>query len=252
MLEGTGYTTLEMERLLRIKRHFATVRPRYREFLSEFTGVDTEIFKSQIPGGMISNMESQLKEQGAADRSMRCSGGAQGPQGRGLSAAGHALQPDRRLAGGLQRADGPIQSDDRRVRRPDARLLWRDHRREGSRGPRDGAKHAKKQPITGRPADLLKPEWEQLRADALALAGCNGSDEDVLTFAMFPAGRAEVFPSAAEGPKNVGKDPRRRGRRPSRPTASAKPADGKGPITSPVTYVIKIGGKAHRVTVQPA
>ena len=47
------------------------MRPRYREFLSEFTGVDTEIFKSQIPGGMISNMESQLKGQGAADRLRR-------------------------------------------------------------------------------------------------------------------------------------------------------------------------------------
>ena len=44
------------------------VRPRYVEFLSNITGVETEIFDSQIPGGMISNMESQLKQQGAGDR----------------------------------------------------------------------------------------------------------------------------------------------------------------------------------------
>ena len=69
MLQGTGFETrLDMARILRVKRHFAAVRPRYREYLSEFTGVDTEIFASQIPGGMISNMESQLKGQGAADR----------------------------------------------------------------------------------------------------------------------------------------------------------------------------------------
>jgi methylmalonyl-CoA carboxyltransferase 5S subunit len=69
MLEGTGYDTkLDMERLLKLKDHFAKVRPRYTEFLSNVTGVETEIFQSQIPGGMISNMESQLKQQGADDR----------------------------------------------------------------------------------------------------------------------------------------------------------------------------------------
>ena len=69
MLEGTPYTTaLDAARLTKIKNHFATIRPRYQEFLSNITGVETDIFKSQIPGGMISNMESQLKQQDAADR----------------------------------------------------------------------------------------------------------------------------------------------------------------------------------------
>ncbi len=69
MLEGTPYyAELDKERLLRIKDHFAKVRPRYAEFLSNITGVETEIFESQIPGGMISNMESQLKQQGAGHR----------------------------------------------------------------------------------------------------------------------------------------------------------------------------------------
>src|SRR5262249_26222484 len=69
MLEGTGYSTkLEMPRLLKVKEHFNKIRPRYREFLSNITGVETEIFESQIPGGMISNMESQLKQQNAGDR----------------------------------------------------------------------------------------------------------------------------------------------------------------------------------------
>src|ERR1700758_3598373 len=69
MLEGTGYTTnLSKQRLLNLKHYFNKVRPRYTEFLSNITGVETEIFDSQIPGGMISNMESQLKQQGAGDR----------------------------------------------------------------------------------------------------------------------------------------------------------------------------------------
>src|ERR1700752_3063525 len=69
MLEGTGDTTsLKMDRILKIKEHFAKIRPRYAEFESKFIGVETEIFDSQIPGGMISNMESQLKQQGAGHR----------------------------------------------------------------------------------------------------------------------------------------------------------------------------------------
>ena len=68
MLDGTGFfAKLDMARVLKIKDHFAKVRPRYAEFLSNITGVDTAIFDSQIPGGMISNMESQLRQQGAAD-----------------------------------------------------------------------------------------------------------------------------------------------------------------------------------------
>src|SRR5690349_17109315 len=69
MLEGTGYATrLDKGRLLKIKDHFAKVRPRYAAFESKFIGVETEIFDRQIPGGMISNMESQLKQQGAGQR----------------------------------------------------------------------------------------------------------------------------------------------------------------------------------------
>ena len=68
MLEGTPYKAdLDMERLIRIRDHFAKIRPKYAAFESA-TLVDTDIFLSQIPGGMLSNMESQLKAQGAGDR----------------------------------------------------------------------------------------------------------------------------------------------------------------------------------------
>ena len=67
------------------------VRPRYAEFCPSITGVETEIFDSQIPGGMISNMESQLRQQGAGDRLKEVlARGAAGPRGRRLPAAGHA------------------------------------------------------------------------------------------------------------------------------------------------------------------
>ena len=53
---------------LPITEHFRTVRRKYRQFESEFTGVDAEILTSQIPGGMLSNLAAQLTEQNALDR----------------------------------------------------------------------------------------------------------------------------------------------------------------------------------------
>ncbi len=61
--------------------------------------------------------------------------------------------------------------------------------------------------IDTRPADLLKPEWPELRAAALAIKGCDGTDEDVLTYAMFPQVAPKFFATRAQGPKNLGKDP---------------------------------------------
>ena len=115
MLEGTGYrTVVDMERVRKVRDYFNKVRPRYSEFLTGFNGVDTDIFRSQIPGGMISNMESQLKQQGAGDRAARSAGGsAQRQARRGLSAAGDAFQPDRGHPGCVQRVNGTLQSADR-------------------------------------------------------------------------------------------------------------------------------------------
>jgi pyruvate carboxylase subunit B len=68
-LDGTPYDTgLTLDSLLPITEHFRTVRRRYRQFESDFTGVDAEILTSQIPGGMLSNLAAQLTEQNALDR----------------------------------------------------------------------------------------------------------------------------------------------------------------------------------------
>jgi methylmalonyl-CoA carboxyltransferase 5S subunit len=68
MLEGTGYTTaLDKAAASRIKDHFAGAAALRRVPVGNITGVETDIFDSQIPGGMISNMESQLAA-GAGDK----------------------------------------------------------------------------------------------------------------------------------------------------------------------------------------
>ncbi|HYO81059.1 MAG TPA: oxaloacetate decarboxylase, partial [Bryobacteraceae bacterium] len=108
---------------------------------------------------------------------------------------------------------------------------------------------AKKTPVSVRPADTLKPEWEELRASALELKGCNGTDEDVLTYARFPQVASRFFSTRDEGPKNLGKDPNA-----AAPAAPAGPSadTGTGPVRTTITYDVRVDGKTHKVTVSPA
>jgi methylmalonyl-CoA carboxyltransferase 5S subunit len=251
MLEGTGFTTrLDKDRLRKIKHHFAKVRPRYAEFESKIIGVETEIFDSQIPGGMISNMESQLKQQGAANRVEEVL--AEVPKVRKDAGYPPLVTPSSQIIG-TQAVFNVLMGRYKALTGEFADLMLGYYGE--TIGPRDpavmdaAAKHAKKQPITGRPADLLKPEWQELRSQALALEGCNGSDEDVLTYAMFPQVAAKFFAHRSEGPKNVGKSSV--AKTPSSSDGAAKSASGKTPVTGRITYNVKVGDKSHQVTVEP-
>ncbi len=68
-LHDAGYETgLNLELLDKATRHFREVRKKYHQFESDYNGVDTSVLLSQVPGGMMSNLANQLKEQGALDR----------------------------------------------------------------------------------------------------------------------------------------------------------------------------------------
>src|SRR5262245_6600241 len=250
MLEGTGFTTrLDKDRMRTIKDHFVKVRPRYTEFESKFVGVETDIFDSQIPGGMISNMESQLKQQGAGDRVAEVL--AEVPRVRKDAGYPPLVTPTSQIVG-TQAVFNVLMGRYKALTGEFADLMLGYYGQ--TIGPRDpaiteaAAKHAKKQEITTRPADHLKPEWEELRAHALALEGCNGTDEDVLTFAMFPQVASKFFAHRSEGPKNVGKTSVTKA-----PPADGAPKSGNGktPVFSRVTYNVTVGEKSHRVTVEP-
>ena len=250
MLQGTGFETrLDKARLLALKKYFAKVRPHYQEFLSNIVGVETEIFDSQIPGGMISNMESQLKQQGAGDRMDDVL--AEVPRVRKDAGYPPLVTPSSQIVG--TQAVFNVMMGRYKVLTgefADLMLGYYGH----TIGVRDGhvmelaARQAKKEPIEIRPADLLKGEWEQLRASALELKGCDGTDEDVLTYAMFPQVAPKFFATRAQGPKNLGKDP---GAKPAQPAAPAADT-GTGPVREPIAYEVTVNGRAHRVTVAPA
>jgi methylmalonyl-CoA carboxyltransferase 5S subunit len=253
MLEGTGFhTELDKSRLIKLKKYFAGIRPRYQEFLSNITGVETEIFDSQIPGGMLSNMESQLKQQGAGDRMEEVL--LEVPKVRADSGFPPLVTPSSQIVG--TQAVFNVMMGRYKVMTGEFADLMLGYYGE-TIGPRDpavsaqAAKQTGKALIHGRPADLLKPEWHELRDTAVALSGSNGSDEDVLTYAMFPKVAPQFFASRDKGPKNVGKDPNAK---PAPAAAAAKPAadNGKGPVQTTITYDVKMNGKTHKVTVAPA
>lgn len=251
MLMGTPYhTELDKDRMRRIKEHFASVRPRYSEFLSDITGVETDIFDSQIPGGMISNMESQLKQQGAGDKLKEVL--AEVPNVRKIAGYPPLVTPSSQIVG-TQAVFNVMMGPYKVLTGEFADLMLGYY---GSTiGPRDqkivelASTQTKKERITGRPADSLKPEWEGLRSMALALKGCDGSDEDVLTYAMFPQVAPKFFSTRYKGPKNVGKASAAK----AAVAATATAGDsGKGPIQTTVAYEIKLNGKTTKVTVSPA
>src|SRR3954454_13974680 len=244
MLEGTGFDTkLDKAKLISLKKYFAGIRPRYQEFLSNITGVETEIFDSQIPGGMLSNMESQLKQQGAGDRMEEVL--LEVPKVRAEAGYPPLVTPSSQIVG--TQAVFNVMMGRYKVMTGEFADLMLGYYGE-CMGPRDRAvvelafKQTGKDPIHGRPADLLKPEWAVLRDAAVALTGCNGSDEDVLTYAMFPKVAPKFFGEREKGPKNLGKDPAAAVA--AAPAAPAKAAgdNGNGSVRTTITYDVKCNG----------
>jgi len=248
MLEGTGYVAdLDKVRLGKIKDHFAVIKPRYTQFMSSFN-VETDIFDSQIPGGMISNMESQLKAQGAGDKLKEVL--EEVPRVRKAAGYPPLVTPSSQIVG--TQAVFNVMMGQYKVMTgefADLMLGYYGHTL-GEKDPEIVAQaksQTGKETITGRPADLIADEWDELRAQAEGIEGFDGSDEDVLTLAMFPKVAPGFFPTRPDGPKNLGKDPAE-----LEAERCAVITDPKtGPIRVPVKYEITVNGKKNSVAVKP-
>lgn len=257
MLEGTDfYTEIDRERLHRVNDHFRKIKPNYSKYLSEFT-VETDIFESQIPGGMISNMESQLKQQGAGDRVRDVL--AEVPLVRKDAGYPPLVTPTSQIVG-TQAVFNVLMGRYKVLSGEFADLML------GYYGETIGVKNqqivdaagaqTKKPVINRRPADLIPAEWGRMRAEALNIAGSNGSDEDVLTYAMFPQVAPKFFATRKDGPKNVSKEAAAKPQ-PHAPAAPGTKTNGhpalqtQAPLQSPVTYTVTVNGHAHKVTVAP-
>ncbi|MBF0609553.1 MAG: sodium-extruding oxaloacetate decarboxylase subunit alpha, partial [Magnetococcales bacterium] len=183
-LKNSPYDSgLDLQKLQTISAHFATIRKKYHEFESEFTGVDTRVQVNQVPGGMISNLADQLKKANAIDRMDEVL--AEIPRVRedlgypplvtptsqivGTQAVLNVLsgqryktmtqEVKRYLIGGYGKSPAPVN--------PEVQQMAL----------------GKEDLITCRPADLLPEEMDRLSQEIGPLAR---SVEDTLTYAMFP------------------------------------------------------------------
>nr|WP_252735033.1 sodium-extruding oxaloacetate decarboxylase subunit alpha [Amphritea atlantica] len=196
-LKGTDYDTgLDLPLLAEIADYFREVRKKYHQFESEFTREDVSVQINQVPGGMMSNLANQLKEQNALDRIREVF--TEIPRVREDLGYPPLVTPTSQIVG-TQAVYNVLAGERYKTITNEVKRYL-----QGGYGAAPAAVNAELQKRAignesvdvGRPADLLSPELNNLREEIGELAK---SEEDVLTFAMFPDLGREFLQQRADG-----------------------------------------------------
>jgi oxaloacetate decarboxylase alpha subunit len=249
MLKGTERDTgLNIEKLSEVAAYFREVRKKYAKFEGSLRGVDARILVAQVPGGMLTNMESQLKEQGAADKMDEVL--EEIPRVREDLGFIPLVTPTSQIVGTQSVINVLTGERYKSISKETAGVL------KGEYGATPAPMNAELQqrvlegaePITCRPADLLHPELDALTDELrqlaqeknIALSDGEGEIDDVLTYALFPQiglkfldnrGNPDVFePAPGSEPEPA-------------PVASAAQPGGAE------VYTVKVNGQSYVVEV---
>jgi oxaloacetate decarboxylase alpha subunit len=258
MLRGTDRDTgLELGVLEEIAAYFREVRKKYANFEGSLRGVDSRILVAQVPGGMLTNMEMQLKEQGAADKLDEVL--EEIPRVREDLGFIPLVTPTSQIVGTQAVINVLTGERYKSITRETAGVL------KGEYGASPAPVNSELQlrvlegaePITCRPADLLQAELHTLTDELRKLAGeksialTAGESEidDVLTYALFPQiglkflenrGNPDAFEPAPVGAAPVG----------AAPVAATAPAPATAPAGgSPEVYTVTVNGRSYVVEV---
>ena len=238
MLKGTDMDTgLDTKLLLEIAAYFREVRTHYSSLESKFLGADTRILLSQVPGGMLSNLESQLKQQGAGDKMDAVL--AELPKVHKDAGYVPLVTPTSQIVG-TQAVMNVLMGPYKTMTQDFRNLITGKFGKLPTDANPELVAIALKQNnmekvMTCRPADEIAPEWDKMVEESKK-AGGDGSDEDVLTYAMFPNVAPKFFAERAKGPVDAA-------------TAFAKkeaPAAAKA--SNGGSYTITVNGTAYNVT----
>lgn len=184
VLEAAGYPTgLDAQLLEKIASHFREVRRKYHQFESEYNGVDTQVLLSQVPGGMMSNLANQLKEQGALDRIQEVF--AEIPRVRKDLGYPPLVTPSSQIVG-TQAVINVISGKRYDTITNEVKRYLQGHYGAAPAEVDEALRKraiGKEDVVDCRPADLLAPELVSLRTK---IGDEARSEEDVLTYAMFP------------------------------------------------------------------
>jgi pyruvate carboxylase subunit B len=183
-LAGTPYDTgIKLADLEEIAAYFREIRKLYWQFESDFTGVDPRVLISQVPGGMISNLSNQLKDQGSLDRMDEVL--AEIPRVRADLGFPPLVTPTSQIVG--SQAVLNVLTGERYKTISNEVKLYMQGRYGKSPAPVNAEIRAlaigDQTVITCRPADLIADEMDKLRSE---IEGIAQSEEDILTYAMFP------------------------------------------------------------------
>jgi oxaloacetate decarboxylase alpha subunit len=181
--ESPRDTGLDLNLLAEISHYFAGVRKKYAAFESGMKGVDVNVLQFQIPGGMLSNLVSQLREQGAEDRYGEVL--EEVPRVREEMGFPPLVTPSSQLVG-TQATLNVVLGERYKVIPAEIKNYVRGYYGRPP-APIDPEIRRKvigdEDPIDCRPADLIPPGLEQARTEIGDLAQ---SEEDVLSYALFP------------------------------------------------------------------
>ena len=181
--ESSRDTGLDLNLLAEISNYFAQVRKKYAAFESGMKGVDVRVLQFQIPGGMLSNLMSQLREQGAEDRYAEVL--EEVPRVREELGFPPLVTPSSQIVG-TQATLNVVLGERYKIIPAEIKNYVRGYY---GRPPAPIDPDIKQKaigdedPIDCRPADLIQPGFEAARAEIGDLAE---SDEDVLSYVLFP------------------------------------------------------------------
>ncbi|WP_271910278.1 sodium-extruding oxaloacetate decarboxylase subunit alpha [Vreelandella alkaliphila] len=256
MLKDTDRDTgLDLELLEDIASYFREVRKKYAAFEGSLRGIDSRILIAQVPGGMLTNMEGQLKEQGAGDKLDDVLNEI--PRVREDLGFIPLVTPTSQIVGTQAVMNVMMGERYKSISKEVQALLKGEY---GSAPAPFNAELQKRvleggEPITCRPADNLSPEMDRLAtelkekasADSIRIASGEQGIDDVLTYALFPQIGLKFLknrdnPDAFEPAPQVAE---------AKSANVPAKAESKAPAVSsgPETYTVKLNGKAFVVEV---
>jgi oxaloacetate decarboxylase (Na+ extruding) subunit alpha len=244
-------TGLDLQRLESIAAYFREVRKKYAKWEGSLKGVDSRILVSQVPGGMLTNMENQLKEQGAGDRLDEVL--QEIPRVREDLGFIPLVTPTSQIVGTQAVLNVLTGERYKNISKETAGVL------KGEYGATAAPVNAElqlrvlngEQPITCRPADKLEPELEKLTQQLFELASnesitlAEDAIDDVLTYALFPQIGIK-FLKKRDNPDAF--EPA-----PTAQTEATAPVPAPRAISAaPESYQVTVNGKNFSVSVAPS
>ena len=192
-LQGTEYDTgLDIPRLEKIAAYFRNVRKKYAKFEGQLRGVDSRILVAQVPGGMLTNLENQLKQQNASDKLDLVL--EEIPRVRKDLGYIPLVTPTSQIVGTQSVINVLTGERYKTIAKETAGILKGEYGKTPA--PVDSALQARvlegAAPVTDRPADHIAPEMAKIEAEVAEQAKSKGvkladnAVDDALIVALFP------------------------------------------------------------------